>query len=88
MSANDKLAATFHGADPAQVRIDDLALDRAARLDPARADYLDSQREQALRDHVTDLLTDVDHFGQCGPTGCGCLVGRLQWAISAEQVTS
>ena len=87
MSANNKLAATFHGPDPAQVRIDDVALARAAVLDVARIDYLDHQREQALRDHVADLLTDVDHFNGCkGTANCSCLIGRLQWAINAEEI--
>lgn len=44
-------------------------------------------REQSLRDHVTDLLGDVEHFAPCaGDDNCTCLVGRLQWAITAEQI--
>jgi hypothetical protein len=46
----------------------------------------DEARAEALRAHVADLLSDVDHMGNCGPTGCDCLVGRLLWAINAEQV--
>lgn len=91
MSA-DKLAATFHG-DPAQARIDDLAIDRAARLVKVTAE---PRPEQALRAHVADLLTDVDHFDGCKANPdcdcdfcvCTCLIGRLHWAINAEQVTT
>lgn len=61
---NDKLAATFHGADT------------------------DPTPEQALRAHVADLLTDVDHPQTCIPAACNCLIGRLNWAINAEQITT
>jgi hypothetical protein len=52
----------------------------------------DEQREEALRAHVADLLADVDHFNGChrwveGDGTCICLVGRIEWAITAEQVT-
>jgi hypothetical protein len=43
-------------------------------------------REQSLRDHVTDLLGDVNHFPPCTGDECGCLLGRLRWAVSAEQI--
>jgi hypothetical protein len=78
--------------DPAQVRIDDLAIERAEQI----AEILDGAEElspeQALRVHVADLLTDVDsHFDGCGnyiqgDGTCTCLIGRLHWAIDAEQV--
>lgn len=49
--------------------------------------------EQALRDHVTDLLSDVDHFTGChrwveGDGTCTCLIGRLTSAIEAGQVSA
>lgn len=79
MSANTKVAATFHGADLAQVRIDDLAVDRAARID--------RQREQALRAHIAGLLADVDHFHTCAdPNNCTCLLGRIRWAVAADEL--
>lgn len=43
-------------------------------------------REQSLRDHVTDLLGDVDHFAPCTGDECACLLGRLRWAVTAQQV--
>lgn len=54
----------------------------------------DTARQQALRDHVADLLTDVDHFEgckanpdcDCDTCVCTCLVGRIRWAITAEQI--
>jgi hypothetical protein len=108
---NDKLAATFHGADPAQARLDDIAMDRAATLndysvrlygpcglDPdcrfpdGHGGGHEPDQERALRNHIADLLTDVDHFNGChrwveGDGTCTCLVGRIEWAITAEQVT-
>jgi hypothetical protein len=48
--------------------------------------------EQDLRAAVADILSDVEHFTGChryveGDGRCTCLVGRLEWAINAEQVT-
>lgn len=68
--SNAKLAATFHGVKH--------------RRPSSR------QREAALRAQVADLLTDVDHFAGCmaepDMTNCACLIGRLHWAIGAEEV--
>lgn len=51
----------------------------------------DPAPEQALRAHITDLLTDVEHFEKChryveGDGTCTCLLGRLDWAVTAETV--
>lgn len=51
------------------------------------------EREEALRTHVADLLSDVDHFDGChrmveGDGTCTCFVGRLDWAISSGRVPS
>lgn len=48
--------------------------------------------EQALRAHVADLLADVEHFEGChryieGDGTCTCLLGRIERAIAAEQVS-
>lgn len=43
--------------------------------------------EQELGMHIGDLLSDIDHFNGCTDSPCTCLVGRLRWAINAEQVT-
>lgn len=53
----------------------------------------DEEREEALRAHVADLLSDVDHFTGChvwveGDGTCTCLVGRITRALEAEQVTT
>lgn len=45
-------------------------------------------REQSLRDHITDLLGDIDHFLPCNGDECTCLLGRLKWAVSAKQVAA
>ncbi|MFC5268424.1 hypothetical protein ACFPJ1_40495 [Kribbella qitaiheensis] len=50
--------------------------------------------EQDLRAAVAERIADAIHFNGCisftlgGEPGCTCLVGRLQWAINAEQVTA
>lgn len=83
---NDKLAATFHGAE---------AGPPISAWDLLGIGLPDSTPtpEQALCAHVADLLTDVDHFDgckahrDCDICTCICLVGRLDWAINAEQVT-
>lgn len=46
----------------------------------------DLARQQELRDHITDLLGDVDHFTPCAGDDCNCLLGRLRWALNAEEV--
>ncbi|HEY3559717.1 MAG TPA: hypothetical protein VGL05_19745 [Kribbella sp.] len=61
MSANDKLAATFHGAE-------------------------DLTPEQDLRDAIAERLTDAVHFNGCTDSPCTCLVGRIRWAITAEEI--
>lgn len=50
-------------------------------------------REQSLRDHISDLLGDVDHFTGChryveGDGTCTCLVGRLASAIETGQAST
>jgi hypothetical protein len=129
--SNDKVAATFHGADevdlmgalkasidrarenrkaagqlaedPAQARIDDIAIDRAEarqRYHDGEEEYSDAVEhpeagepllltpEQYLRAAVADMIANANHFGQCGPDNCHCLIGRLNWAINAEEVAS
>lgn len=91
---NDKLAATFHGADNGVDLLGALggAIERAREL----RQEPDPTPEQALRAHIADLLTDVDHFDGCKANEdcdcdfcvCTCLIGRIRWAINAEQVAS
>lgn len=73
--SNEKLAATFHGF-PATV-FDDPA--------PAKPDLTP---EQDLRAAVAERIADATHFNGCpgGPETCRCLIGRLNWAINAEEV--
>lgn len=91
--SNDKVAATFHGAGPGVDLVGALraSVDRARQnRREAEALQVDREREQELRAHIADLLTDVDHFTGCtaepGMTNCPCLIGRLHFAIGTEQV--
>jgi hypothetical protein len=83
---SNKLAATFHGAE-----IDPASGMTQAELYPNHPAQILAERgrEQALRAHVADLLTDVEHFAGChrwveGDGTCTCLIGRLDWAINAD----
>lgn len=56
------------------------------------AERPDLTPEQDLREAVAEILADIDHFTGChryveGDGRCTCLVGRLDWAINAEQIT-
>lgn len=51
-------------------------------------DKPDLTPEQDLRATVAERLADAIHFNGCTDEPCTCLVGRLHWAISAEQVAS
>lgn len=73
--SNDKVAATFHGS----------VLDA-----PATKAAPDLTPEQDLRAAVAERLTDATHFNDCpgGTDTCRCLIGRLNWAINAEEIAS
>jgi hypothetical protein len=116
MSANDKLAATFHGEKDAETKRREWAEsphpddprselgndgltdeERDAGLapmfePPVVIDSGEPTPEHALRVHIADLLADVDHFDGChrwveGDGTCTCLIGRLTWALEADQHT-
>jgi hypothetical protein len=128
VSANDKVAATFHGTgwtigtpvtywpglregdgikSVTRSNVWDLGgrpvvMVRGAaggialtHIEPRELDDEDRElaREQSLRDHITDLLGDVEHFTGChryveGDGTCTCLLGRLNWAVTAEELPS
>lgn len=82
---NSKLAATFHGAD----------IDAVTKSVPGSSALIVMEKvgteltpEQDLRAAVAERIADAIHFNGCTGNPCGCLVGRLQWAINAEQVTA
>lgn len=101
---NDKLAATFHGAErdcrecgpqPGWHSIDSQYCGVGVGLPEgvhAIAEPADLTPEQDLRAAVADMLADADHFTGCLSHEikghCSCLIGRLRWAINAEQVTA
>lgn len=53
-----------------------------------RTEKPDLTPEQDLRAAVAERLVDAIHFGDCDDNPCTCLVGRLKWAINAEQVSA
>jgi hypothetical protein len=130
VSANEKVAATFHGEDlpigtpvtywPGLREGDGIkSVTRSnvwelgdgcpivmvrgyaggialTHIEPRELDHEDHDlaREQSLRDHITDLLGDVDHFPgcksdpdcDCDICACTCLIGRIKAALNAEQM--
>lgn len=122
--ANDKVAATFHGADdtgrcggrygtrsttPGTTITTEGVETGAIILCELGTEPHDVHREgdwewhtgewvakriltpeQDLRAAVAERLTDATHFNNCpgGTDTCRCLIGRLNWAINAEEIAS
>ena len=129
MGANDKTAATYHGADlpigtpvtywpgfregpgrPSFTRSNvwelggqpvvlvkghagGVALTHIERR-VVTGDETELAREQELRDHINDLLGDVEHFEgckadldcDCAICVCTCLIGRIKSAIDPRNL--
>lgn len=79
-----RVTVEFEPGDPG---MDDVLMAQAANRKRTTPDLTP---EQDLRAAITERLTGAIHFSGCpgGTDTCRCLIGRLNWAINAEEVTS
>lgn len=81
--SNSKVEATFHGAD--RICISDIAPCGEPACVFCHPE--DLTPEQDLRAAIAERLTDAIHFNHCpGDPNCNCLLGRIRWAIGAEEL--